>query len=45
VEELKRDGSAGQGDVARIYGTAASVPDRGIIGRVSEGFLDGLTKI
>jgi sphinganine-1-phosphate aldolase len=44
VELLKSDPSAGRGSVASIYGTAASVPDRGIIGMVSHGFLDGLTK-
>lgn len=33
------------GDTAKIYGTAASVPDRTIIKEVVNGFLDGLTKI
>ncbi|KAJ3256000.1 hypothetical protein HK103_005807 [Boothiomyces macroporosus] len=44
VELLKRDPEAGNGEVAAIYGTAASVPDRTIIGDVVCGFLDGLTK-
>ncbi|KAI9364469.1 pyridoxal phosphate-dependent transferase [Zopfochytrium polystomum] len=43
VELLKRDPSAGEGEFAAIYGTAASVPDRSIIADVSRGFLDGLT--
>jgi sphinganine-1-phosphate aldolase len=45
VEALKNDPAAGKGSVASIYGTAASVPDRSIIGEVSFGFLDALTKI
>ncbi|KAI8930264.1 pyridoxal phosphate-dependent transferase [Entophlyctis helioformis] len=45
VETLRKDPSAGKGDVAAIYGTAASVPDRRIISDVTRGFLDGLTKI
>jgi sphinganine-1-phosphate aldolase len=45
VETLKNDPKAGDGEKAAIYGTAASVPDRNIIGEVVCGFLDGLTKI
>ncbi len=43
IATLVKDPTAGNGDVAAIYGTAASVPDRSIIGDVSAGFLDGLT--
>ncbi len=43
VEALIKDPSLGNGDVAAIYGTAASVPDRSVIGDVSAGFLDALT--
>jgi sphinganine-1-phosphate aldolase len=45
VETLKKDPNAGDGEKAAIYGTAASVPDRNIIGDVVVGFLDGLTKV
>lgn len=43
MERLRLDPSAGEGATAAIYGTAASVPDRNIIGDVVCGFLDGLT--
>ena len=43
VELLRDDPSAGEGATAAIYGTAAGVSDRSIIGEVVEGFLDGLT--
>ena len=45
VELLKVNPAAGNGEMAAIYGTAASVPDRSIIGDVVCGFLDGLTKV
>jgi sphinganine-1-phosphate aldolase len=45
VATLKENPNAGNGEKAAIYGTAASVPDRNIIGDVVCGFLDGLTKI
>ncbi|KAI8821385.1 pyridoxal phosphate-dependent transferase [Fimicolochytrium jonesii] len=45
IMEIRRDPAAGQGAVAAIYGTAASVPDRTIIADVTKGFLDALTKI
>ncbi|KAI9099865.1 pyridoxal phosphate-dependent transferase [Phlyctochytrium arcticum] len=45
LETLRKDPKAGNGDVAAIYGTAASVPDRTIIADVTRGFLDALTKI
>jgi sphinganine-1-phosphate aldolase len=45
VDTLLQDPSAGNGDVAAIYGTAASVPDRTIIADVARGFLDGLTML
>jgi sphinganine-1-phosphate aldolase len=44
VDILKKDPSAGNGETAAIYGTAASVPDRSIIKQVTYGFLDALTK-
>ncbi|RKO98014.1 hypothetical protein CXG81DRAFT_28842 [Caulochytrium protostelioides] len=43
VAALKADPSVGQGRVAAIYGTAASVPDRTILDDVCCGFLDALT--
>ena len=45
VETLVKDPKAGNGDLAAIYGTAASVPDRSLIEKVSHGFLDALTLI
>lgn len=45
VELLKKDPGLGKGEIAAIYGTAASVPDRSVIGDVSAGFLDGLTMV
>ena len=45
VDILLKDPNAGNGDVAAIYGTAASVPDRSIIGDVTCGFLDALTML
>ncbi|KNC99861.1 sphinganine-1-phosphate aldolase DPL1 [Spizellomyces punctatus DAOM BR117] len=45
VGQIRKDPKAGNGDVAAIYGTAASVPDRTIIADVTRGFLDALTKI
>jgi sphinganine-1-phosphate aldolase len=45
ITVLKNDPKAGNGDVAAIYGTAASVPDRSIIADVTVGFLDALTKV
>ena len=45
VQTLLQDPNAGNGDVAAIYGTAASVPDRSIVADVTRGFLDALTKI
>lgn len=45
VDTLVKDPSAGNGELAAIYGTAASVPDRSIIGDVTCGFLDALTKV
>ncbi|KAJ3216766.1 hypothetical protein HK099_005741 [Clydaea vesicula] len=45
VELLKKDPNAGNGDVAAIYGTASSVPDRSILEDVTSGFLDALTMI
>ncbi|KAJ3332913.1 hypothetical protein HDU76_012650 [Blyttiomyces sp. JEL0837] len=45
VETLRKDPSAGNGDLAAIYGTAASVPDRSIIADVARGFLDSLTML
>ncbi|KAJ3027898.1 UNVERIFIED_CONTAM: hypothetical protein HDU68_002864 [Siphonaria sp. JEL0065] len=43
VDLLKKDPTAGNGDVAAIYGTMASVPDRTVIKDVCKGFLDALT--
>ena len=43
VEVLKKDPNAGKGDVAAIYGTVASVPDRTVLKDVAYGFLDALT--
>ncbi|KAJ3059502.1 Sphingosine-1-phosphate lyase 1 [Rhizoclosmatium hyalinum] len=43
VALLKKDPNAGNGDVAAIYGTMASVPDRNVIKDVCNGFLDALT--
>ena len=43
VQELELNPSAASGEAAAIYGTAATVPDRTIIGDVISGFLDGLT--
>ncbi|KAI8619405.1 pyridoxal phosphate-dependent transferase [Chytriomyces sp. MP71] len=43
VEMLLKDPSSGNGDVAAIYGTMASVPDRSVISDVCVGFLDALT--
>ncbi|KAH9276757.1 hypothetical protein BASA83_000892 [Batrachochytrium salamandrivorans] len=45
VEILRNDPEAGNGELAAIYGTAASVDDRSIISEVAEGFLDGLTMV
>ncbi|KAJ3187039.1 hypothetical protein HDU85_007077 [Gaertneriomyces sp. JEL0708] len=45
LEVLKKDPAAGNGDVAAIYGTAASVPDRSIVADVTKGFLDALTML
>ena len=45
VKTHRADPSAGKGDVAAIYGTAASVPDRTIVADVIHGFLDALTMI
>ncbi len=42
---LRANPQAGDGPTAAIYGTAASVPDRNIIGDVVCGFLDALTMI
>ncbi|KAJ3373003.1 Sphingosine-1-phosphate lyase 1 [Kappamyces sp. JEL0680] len=42
---MKKDPELGNGAKAAIYGTAATVPDRNIIGDVVCGFLDGLTKM
>jgi sphinganine-1-phosphate aldolase len=43
VELMVKDPNSGNGEVAAIYGTAASVPDCGIIKDVCRGFLDALT--
>ncbi|KAI8908928.1 pyridoxal phosphate-dependent transferase [Gorgonomyces haynaldii] len=43
VQVLVKDPNAGNGELAAIYGTAASVPDRNIIADVTCGFLDALT--
>ena len=45
VELLKKDPKLGEGTVAAIYGTAASVPDRSIINDVAKGFCDILTTV
>jgi sphinganine-1-phosphate aldolase len=45
ISTLKNDPNAGKGDVAAIYGTSASISDRSIIGDVTCGFLDALTKV
>ena len=45
MQELESGEVPSSGDTAKIYGTAASVPDRTIIKEVVNGFLDGLTKI
>ncbi|KAJ3379471.1 hypothetical protein HDU84_006627 [Entophlyctis sp. JEL0112] len=45
VETLRKDPNAGNGDVAAIYGTMASVPDRTVIKEVCNGFLDALTML
>ncbi|KAL2918163.1 Dihydrosphingosine phosphate lyase [Polyrhizophydium stewartii] len=45
VATLRKDPTAGNGDLAAIYGSAATVPDRTIIADITRGFLDGLTKI
>jgi sphinganine-1-phosphate aldolase len=45
INELKMNPSIASGSAAKIYGSAAAVPDRSIIGEVICGFLDGLTKI
>lgn len=42
-DALRKNPELGKGATAAIYGTAASVPDRNIIGDVVCGFLDGLT--
>ena len=43
VNMLRKDPKIGEGATAAIYGTAAAVSDRSIIGEVVTGFLDGLT--
>ncbi|KAJ3211569.1 hypothetical protein HDU67_004424 [Dinochytrium kinnereticum] len=45
VEMLKKDPAAGNGDLAAIYGTVASIPDRSVIVDVTRGFLDSLTML
>jgi sphinganine-1-phosphate aldolase len=45
VEMILKDPKAGNGEVAAIYGTAASVPDRSVIRDVAKGFLDSLTML
>ena len=45
IDMLKRNPNAGNGNIAAIYGTSASIPDRSVVGDVARGFLDGLTKI
>lgn len=45
VNELIKDPQLGQGDVAKIYGTAQSVPDRTVLRDVCQAFLDTLTYI
>ncbi|KAJ3266937.1 hypothetical protein HDU77_008282 [Chytriomyces hyalinus] len=45
IAMLLKDPSCGNGDVAAIYGTMASVPDRTVISDVCRGFLDALTMI
>ncbi|KAJ3077716.1 hypothetical protein HK102_005012, partial [Quaeritorhiza haematococci] len=44
VEMLKENPGAGEGEVAAIYGSAATVPDRSVVGDIACGFLDALTK-
>ncbi|KAJ3101499.1 hypothetical protein HDU97_001314 [Phlyctochytrium planicorne] len=43
VDALRKDPNAGNGDLAAIYGTVASIPDRSVIVDVTRGFLDSLT--
>ncbi|KAI8813756.1 pyridoxal phosphate-dependent transferase [Cladochytrium replicatum] len=44
VALLKANPNMAGGEVTAIYGTAASIPDRSIVGDVTRGFLDSLTK-
>lgn len=47
VEERKRQGKAyinKQGDTSALYGVAGSIPDKSIVNRLAEGFLDALYK-
>ncbi|KAJ2996558.1 Sphingosine-1-phosphate lyase 1 [Globomyces sp. JEL0801] len=45
VQTVLANPKAGDGEMAAIYGTAASVSDRSIISDVTAGFLDGLTMV
>lgn len=47
AEEIKRQGKAivnTQGDTSALYGIAGSIPDKSIVNRLAEGFLDTLYK-
>ena len=47
VEEIKKQGKAvinKQGDTSALYGIAGSIPDKTIVNRLAEGFLDTLYK-
>jgi sphinganine-1-phosphate aldolase len=47
AEERKRQGKAyvvKRGDTSALYGVAGSIPDKSIVSRLAEGFLDTLYK-
>ncbi|BDD58280.1 hypothetical protein MPDQ_002576 [Monascus purpureus] len=47
VDEMRRQGKAfvnKQGDTSALYGVAGSIPDKSIVNRLAEGFLDTLYK-
>ena len=45
VTTLKKNPTSSNGETAALYGTAATIPDRSLVGDVIVGFLDGLTKV
>ena len=47
IDDMKRQGKAvvnKQGDTSALYGIAGSIPDKSIVSRLAEGFLDTLYK-